>query len=212
MPSETDLANLALSHIGARRIRDYQSEESVEARAARLHFPIVLDSLLARHPWNFGTRRVEVTIEEAPRPNREFPYAFTLPADCVRVLRLTRGDIDAPVSRFSVEGRTLLTHLADYELLYITRDCLAELDPLFIDAFTLTLASRLASDVAADPTLKQSLLQQIEQLHLPAATNADARATNSGENFGPRTILARSHLVGSRFSSRNANIYRPTLP
>jgi hypothetical protein len=325
---KTTLTNIALGHLGARRIEDYATDNTVEARAARIHFDITFRALLRRHQWSFGVRRQKYAVTSIPpvpatlaiagliltattpgaigntlqatttiddsvardsitilitdglititsgdqyntgpdapatlaqiiafiqsdptlpftaaldedtadptdpltpqplddftggidelHPNRsdssEYPLTFTLPADSVRLIRLATADVHNPIRTFSIEGRALLTHTAPFELVYLTEDCLDELDPLFIDAFTLTLASKLAADVAADPQLKQSLLQQIEALHLPAATGADAKETHSGENFGPRALASMSALVQSRYSTRNASIYRPTLP
>jgi hypothetical protein len=322
--TRTDLANIALSHLGARRLTDLDTDTSVEARSALLHFDLTFRSLLRRHQWNFGTKRLKledttipavpasltiagltitstvpgaagnniqattaidsvtnrdiiiltfnagiltitsgdqvntgpdtaatlaqvlVTADQFPgftfaiaqgsdptdlltaepldaftvgidtlTPNRslsaEFPFTFPLPADCVRLIRLASTDQHNPVRSFSIEGRHILTHAPSFELVYVTTDCLDDLDDLFIEAFTLSLASKLAGDVVADPALKSNFLAQIEQLHLPAAQGADAKEVKSGENFGPRALASMSGLVNARFRNDGRPPYTPTI-
>ncbi len=142
----------------------------------------------------------------------EFSHSYDLPADFIRLIRLATTDPHNPIRSFAIEGRRLLTNSPSFELVYISANCLDELDETFVDALTISLASKIAADVAADPQLKQSLLAQLESLHLPAATNADAKEVASGENFGPRALASMSSLVQARFATRNSSIQRPTLP
>ena len=151
-------------------------------------------------------------IHPSRSTSREFPYIFDLPSDFVRLIRLATTDVHNPVREFEIAGKKLLTHAPEFQLVYISANCLDDLDDLFIDAFTLSLASKLAGDVTADPGLKQSFLTQLEQLHLPAAQNADAKEVKSGENFGPRALASMSGLVNARFRSDGRPPFYPTLP
>lgn len=215
--TRTDLTNIALSLIGARRIDDLETSTTVEARSARIHFDLTFRSLLRRHQWSFGTRRHRIPqpdteLEDFESDSNEFAYAFPLPEGFVRLIRLATTDIHNPVRHYNIEGKFILTDSPAFELVYVSSDCLDDLDDLFVEAFTLSLASKLAGDVVADPGLKQSFLQQLEQLQLPAATSVDAKEVKSGENFGPRALASMSALVNARFRSDGRPPYTPGLP
>lgn len=54
--TQLEVANLALSKIGAKRITDLNAG-SVEAQSCKLHLATVIDDLLRRHHWNFAIAR-----------------------------------------------------------------------------------------------------------------------------------------------------------
>lgn len=209
--TKTDIANMALAEIGARRISDYTSDATVESRACHLHLDHVVDTLLRRHQWNFATARVALTAAAAPAC--EWEAAWTLPSDLVRLIRVVSGDVDNPIRQFAIEGRLLLTYAcAALHLVYVSNAAaVASWDSLFVDAVVYKLASVIASDVAKSPTAQQACIQKLESLALPAAQTADAREVLSGENFGPRQLASMSALVRSRFAYGARPPFVPTL-
>ena len=197
----TDIANLALSNIGARRLTALDTDTSEEAKSARLHFTHQRDTLLRRHPWSFATRRAACTV--AATPASEWDAAWTLPADCVRLLRIVGESPANPERDFAIEGRLILANghdaTATLPIVYISNAAaVTEWDPLFCDALSWLLAARIAQDVAHDPALVESCLQKYQRLALPDAAKADAREVLSGENFGPRTLASLSSLIRAR--------------
>lgn len=174
-------------------------------------------SLVSTTPLFDGTAPVEFAAPAflaggSEPPSTEWQFSFALPPDFVRLVRLATTDPHNPIRSFTIEGRSILTDTPEFEIVYISDDVLDDLDDLFIDAFTMSLASKLGGDVLADPNLKQSLLAQIEQLHLPAAQNVDAKEVASGENFSPRALASMSALVRSRFQGDGRPPFIPTLP
>ncbi|MEI7910773.1 MAG: hypothetical protein WCK77_14140 [Verrucomicrobiota bacterium] len=210
--TKTDVANMALAEIGARRITDYTSDATVESRACHLHLDHVADTLLRRHQWNFATARVELVAASAPLFG-EWDAAWTLPADLVRLIRITSGDVDNPLRSYAIEGRLLLTKTyTTLGIVYVTNAApVAAWDSLFVDAVTYKLAATIAADVAQNPTLQAACLQKLESLALPAAQTADAREVLSGENFGPRQLASMSGLVNARFNGSGRPPYIPTV-
>ncbi|WP_338285174.1 hypothetical protein [Luteolibacter sp. LG18] len=55
--TKTEISNLALSRLGARRVVDVDADTTPEARSCALHFNVVRDDLLRRHHWNFALAR-----------------------------------------------------------------------------------------------------------------------------------------------------------
>lgn len=213
--STTQLANLALSELGARRIASLDSDTSTEAESCNLHFEHCRDSLLRRHQWSFATERVALS-ELSDVPIKEWAAAWQLPTDCVRLIRVVSAANDAaiPTNSFTIEGRKLLTTDDDAKtIVYISNAVpIGEWDALFVEAMTYALAARIANDVTQNPGAAQAATQKLEALALPTAQTADAREVLSGENYGPRHAAARSQLVQARYRNDGRAAYSPTLP
>lgn len=198
--SKTQLCNLALAELSARRINSIDADETVEAKACRLHFDHVVDTLLRRHQWSFASARKTLS-QVSGFTSTEWATAWQLPSDFVRLIRIPSGDPHAPIRSFAIEGRHLLVSGLDtVEILYVSNAVpIPYWDVLFIDAVKFSLAAAIAGDVSKNPDLADRATTKLQQLALPAAQTADAREVGSGENFGPRALAAKSGLVAARF-------------
>lgn len=200
--SETEIANLALSEIGARRIASIDSDTSAEAVACRTHFDHCRDTLLRRHPFSFANRAVALSASAtAPVASVEWDTAWVLPGDLVRLIRVVGQDMDLPEQRFEIHGRYLHTlNLSSLTIVYVTNDVpVNEWDSLFVDAMRFKLAASIAGEIAVSPEAGARALTALEQLALPDAARVDAQEVASGENRTPRRVAARSGLVRARF-------------
>jgi hypothetical protein len=208
MLSPTDVCNLALAKLGARRINDIASDETAEAKSCRLHFPMIRDGLLRRHQWSFATARATLS-RLAEDPPTEWSGAWQVPADLVRLVRIVGASPQNPVKAFALEGRRLLTRgSTEVSIVYISNAVpVGEWDSLFVDAVRLSLAAAIAGDVTQNPALAQNALRELEALALPAAQTADAREVLSGENMGPATVASMSALVNARLRANGRPIY-----
>lgn len=207
--SRTEIANLALAYLGARRINSYASDETTEAKAVRLQFDLAVDTLLRRHQWNFATARKTLS-RLTEDPPIEWDSAWQLPADFIRLIRIPSPDRDRPHNRFAIEGKTILVSALEVvQIVYVSNAVpIPEWDDLFVDALKLKLAASIAGDVTQNPDFAARATQELESLALPTAQTANAREVASGENMGPRQLAARSSLVNSRrsgFSSGYSN-------
>lgn len=86
----TDLSNLALSRLGARRLVSFDDDTTTEAKSCRLHLEQVRDALLRRHQWDFATTSAAL-VAAVDAPLSEYETAWEMPADCVRIIRLSSG-------------------------------------------------------------------------------------------------------------------------
>lgn len=101
MTTETDVANLALSHVGTRATIASLAENSPEARACSRFFAHCRDETLAATWWNFARATASLTLLKAapgtpefvgsvvplwtdsyPAPPWQYEYAY--PADCIK--------------------------------------------------------------------------------------------------------------------------------
>lgn len=211
MNSKTDLCNLALAELGARRITSYESETTVEAKACRLHLDHIIDTLLERHQWNHATKSIALS-KLATVPNPEWTAAYQIPGDFIRLIRISTGSSFNSLQNFSLEGRNILTTgtASTLPILYVSNNVpVPQWPPLFVDSVVYKLAAKIAGDVTQNPALADSALNKLESLALPVAQTADARQTLSGENFGPTHIAAQSPLVAARFRTGGLAPYLP---
>jgi len=212
----TDIANLALSEIGARQLTDIETDTTEEGKACRQFYTITRDSLLRSYQWNFATKRAELTSTTAP--TTEWTSAWTLPSDHVRLIRIVGEDPSNPVRKFALEGRKLLVTGVDaatehINIVYVCNSAaITDYDSLFIEALVFKLASKIARRITEDMSMENDVLTKFNNLALVAATNADAREVASGENFGPQSLISQSNLVRSRFGSRSGVSYSPQPP
>lgn len=142
MASQTDIANLALAHVGDHVITSIDDADDAAARKMKAAWDITRDAVLADHPWNFALRRASLAAD-LTAPAFGWQRGFTLPSDpyCLRVLAITsyEGDAGEP---FKVEGRTILTDaVAPLPVTFIARVTDTELwSPSFVTAMGLRLA------------------------------------------------------------------------
>jgi len=59
--TKTQIANLAISHIGGRLLTDVDSDSTQEAIIIRAWFDAARDEFLRSYPWNFSTKRSRLT-------------------------------------------------------------------------------------------------------------------------------------------------------
>lgn len=172
--SETDIANLALGHLGEGSIQSMDGD-TMPARACALHYDSNRDATLRAHRWNFAVTRVELS-ELADAPLFGWEHQFELPGDCLRVLEFNdseEGDwITAP---YIIEGRKLLTDADTAELVYVKRVTdVSQFDSLFVEALALRLAVKLTESIRGTTGKTAELTEAYERLVAPLARRIDA--------------------------------------
>lgn len=144
MASVSDICNMALSHVGSdTTITSIAPPDgSVEAGHCARFYPIVRREALESHSWTWNKTRA--TLSETTNPSDIWTYAYALPSDCLKPLRVLRRALvvdmltylgystSGPVvtadelqqwtergsALFEVEGQVLLTHEPEAVLLY----------------------------------------------------------------------------------------------
>lgn len=190
MSSEIDIANLALTRLGEPTITSL-SASSKGAQLCKLHYPRLRDAMLRAHPWNFAIKRAELSLS-ADTPAFEFDYAFTLPSDCLKVIR-TRWDAEATQGvEYRIEGRKLLCNEETAAIEYVARVTdTTQFDDLFVDL----LAHRLAAEMAKSITDDSGLIKGLWEIY--QAKLAEARTTDATEGT-PRDVVDASDWALAR--------------
>jgi hypothetical protein len=174
----TDICNVALGMIGQNFITALD-DGTHTANQCKLFFEPARDACLRDHLWNFAQKRA--ILAQTTAPAAQWSYAYQLPADCLRMIAL---NAEAGLE-WAVEGRTVVADAPSATILYVAKvDDVNLWDALFIDAFTVLLASKLALAVAHDAAYSTELLK-LYNLRL-----ADAKAVDGQEQGVPDPLGA----------------------
>lgn len=166
--SVVDICNSALQRVGATTILSI-SDNSPEARACSVAYDSNRRDELRKFKWNFAIKR-EVLAPDATAPAFDFTYAFSLPSDCLRVLRPATTDLD-----WQVEGRKILTNDSNtLKLRYISDVTDATVfDPSFYNVVAAALSLDLVERLTQSNVKKQLLVKDYDDA-VTAAKRANA--------------------------------------
>lgn len=149
MASSTEIANLALSHLGSgKEISNLETERSDEASAMRRYYSIALSTALKDYPYSFcNVIETLALVEESP--NDEWAYSYRYPTDCLKPIRILSGfRNDSRQTRIpykigkDASGKLIYTDQSEAELEYTQRVT----DPSkFPDDFIMALSFLIAA-------------------------------------------------------------------
>jgi len=169
--TETDVANMALSRLGEKRISAI-SENSPSAISCRTHYEAVRDSLLRAHPWNFAAARASLSATDTPA--FKWAYAYTLPADFLRLSTFNGIEAAMATADYRIEGGELLTDEETAKITYVRQVTdPTQFDSLFVEVIVFRLASAIAMDVTSEPS-KRDEMEQLAAFRLSSASFVDA--------------------------------------
>jgi len=110
--SQVGIVNLSLIKIGAKRITA-MTEDSESAIVANTIWQYIRDEVLAAKDWRFAKTRVALA-KNATAPAYAFDYAYTLPADFLRIARQDKSDASVfPSGLYSEDSTTGMIYLND---------------------------------------------------------------------------------------------------
>ena len=179
--------NGALTELGADLLA-VPTEDTSRQRALSAQWERVRKSELRAHGWKCAMLRLNVAADVA-KPDFEFAYQYTLPAECLRVWRV--GEKSEGIA-WTLQGRSLLTdHGSPLRLLYV-RDLedIGKWDANLVDAVTYRLAAATCRRItgAAD------LLGELEKKY--GRSIALARTASAMEDFAE--TFEASDMLASR--------------
>ena len=93
MASVVDICNSALNLLGASTITAL-TDDSKNARLCNQRYEPVRNRIFRSHAWNCLTKRVQLA-QDSSAPVVEYSYQYTLPSDCLRVLKIHTGVTDS---------------------------------------------------------------------------------------------------------------------
>lgn len=163
MASQVDIANRALTKLGAARIISF-GDDNKQARAVSSMFDIVRDAELRSHIWSFSVRRTSLAAL-ITTPAWGFQFEYQIPSDCLRILMVNDvyGGPDmsdyrnAPTADYSLEGNKILTDIGSpLKLRYISRvQDTTQWDSMFVEAMACRLAMEMAEDLTQSNTKRE---------------------------------------------------------
>ena len=200
MASDTEICNLALSHLGiGKEIASLETEKSQEAASCRRFYTTALDATLRDYPWAFATKIATLALVEE-EPNDEWLYSYRYPTDCLFIKRILSGlKEDTRQSRVVYRvlsdsaGKLIYTNYenADMEYTYRVTD-----SNIYPSDFTLALSFRLAYYIApqitaGDPFKLRSEVMQAYMLELGKARSNNNNEEQDAEDQESEFIRAR---------------------
>ena len=193
MASIVDICNGALNQLGATTILSL-TEDSKNARLCNARYTQVRDALFRSHPWNCLQKRIEIAAD-TDTPAWGFSSQYTLPSDCMRLLRILDFD-----SNYKVEGRKILSNASSMKILYVSRVT----DPNEYDELLReTLSAALAADIAYAVTSSNPTASNMYKLFQDKLKDARFVDSTEGQNLNPEKgmadVIGADTFINSRF-------------
>ena len=180
MASVVDIANSALNLLGASTISAL-TDYSKNARLCNQRYEPVRNRVFRSHAWNCLTKRVQLA-QDTTAPVVEYSYAYTLPSDCLRVLKIHTGVTDSIASdiNYKVEGRKVKTNEGTVYLVYVALVTDPnEYDVYLQEAISHQLAADIAYAVTNNATLADNYMDRADE-RLREARFIDATENSLG--------------------------------
>lgn len=154
----TALANLALARIGQPPLASIDEDTTVAAQVRALLDPVIR-RVQADYPWPELTTRVSPDVALDGVADADGAYRYSLPSDCLRVLRLTGG------WPWLLEGLYLCTRVLDPEVVYVRY----EPDPSLwqaplSSAVAASLAVAIVTPISQSDSLRDRLLAEYQDI------------------------------------------------
>mgnify|MGYP003974703555 FL=1 len=193
MASTVDICNGALNQLGATTILSL-TEDSKNARLCNSRYTQVRDGLFRTHPWNCLQKRVELAADTTA-PAWGFSYAYTLPADCLRLLKILDYD-----SNYKVEGRKILSNASSMKILYIGRITDPnEYDELLRETLSASLAADIAFAVTSNNTTATNMYNLFQDKLKDARFVDSTEGQNVDQDLGMADVIDAGTFINSRF-------------
>lgn len=204
MASEVSICNNALMQLGSEDLLTALTDDTTPGRACNAMYEICRDEVLTRFAWNSAMKQAELAAL-VETPVWGYTYAFQLPSDCLRVVRVSAstGSWDpylhsghagwtswTPLS-WKKFGRKLYANSSPLYIAYVAQITDPnDMDPALRDAISAYLAAKIAYKITGSRTKEESMKQWWRE------TVDEAMATNSLE--GSSEELSSPHLITVR--------------
>ncbi len=179
MASTVDICNSALNMLGGATIISL-TENSKNGRLCNQRYEPVRDAIFRSHPWNCLIKRTDLAAN-TETPNFQWKFQYTLPADCIRVLRTENSNLSNE-EQYRIEGRNLLTDQSTIKIQYVAKITdTTKYDTLLIE----TISARLAAELCYPITQSSTLMDRMFALYdakLKEARFADATEGSSDDD------------------------------
>lgn len=161
--TRTQIANMALGHIGTYRINAY-TEDSNEAVAVREVYERVKLDLLASAPWDFAIDQQQLGRVGAT-PVTRYTYAYNKPTNWLRTVALSEySDMGIPLLEYRDIAGTIQTNAEYVFMEYVSSAAGEEVFSVpFVTAFTFGIAVECCKKINASDQQKDYLAKQFDR-------------------------------------------------
>ncbi len=191
--TKVNILNMALDYVGQAPISSIDPASSRLETVVARHYDPVRRALLREYMWNFAKARA--VLARSGTPEFDYTDAFTLPADCVRVISITDSNGIVDLLDYDIQGRDLYIDAGGATALYLryVKDTeeISEFDPIFVQLLALRLALKLAYRLS----LKKGLVDQLSALIGAEEIKA---VTIDGQERPPKIARRRSDWLSAR--------------
>lgn len=179
MPSDVEICSAALIELGSPPFTSFaEASERDDVLTVSIKYPLLRNSILAKHDWTFASKREKLT-REATAPASGWKYSFVLPPARMRggwINLYNDSSVDArPISHYRIEGTKVLANDEELWAVYAYQAPEGNWPEWFVHFMTKALASECAMAVTDQANLKATLRE---------------------EAFGPPTDEGRGGLFG----------------
>lgn len=169
--SQVEICNQALTQLGASPIINI-NDDTTEGRLCKLHYQLVLDSLLEAASWSFATITQELPSNlEAPLP--PFTTKYLIPSHMLRVLEASKDSDFGKINttNWQIEGEYIVSNSSQLFVRAIVNNITTSaFTPAFTKAFITMLAAAMALAITQSASIEQAKLAEGGNLLQIAAT------------------------------------------
>lgn len=180
------ICNAALVLVGADRIDTFE-DETREAEVAGILYPIILDDLLTRNPWNFAVKQSAALNRLDEVPEFDYAYAYQLPPDCIEVVKLESADA------FEIDDDKLLTSAEEAKISYKQRPNESSFKPQFVRMLISELCSEFAVSLGEDASKGKLYEGRAEKQETKARHTDSKQKTTQGPRQSNFSLLTVRH-------------------
>lgn len=179
MSSDVDLANDALTMLGAGRIISFD-DDTTQAKALKQVYQTAVDAVLQSYPWSEALVRTELP-QLVATPEYGYAYKYQIPVSprCLRILEVYNPSNRSEKDRDWMKiGDKLLSDLKSVQVTYVSSIDASQMQPLLRQAIASYLAYTLAY------TLLQSNSVQTQMFQIYKTRLEEARIVANLETVG----------------------------
>ena len=164
MASTVDICNSALNLLGASTISAL-TDDSKNARLCNQRYEPIRNRVFRSHAWNCLHKRVQLA-QNSTAPVVEYSYAYALPSDCLRILKVHNGTTDSIASSIDckLEGRNIVTDEGTIYAIYIALITDPnEYDVYLQESISHQLAADICYAVTNNATLAKNYMERADE-------------------------------------------------
>jgi hypothetical protein len=204
--TQTDIANLALSHLGDRRINDIEDTNDTNAEIVADNYLHAVDFVFESHEWRWALKQAQLALLPTT-PVVRYAYQYSLPSHFARLANLSDSALMYPLSdEWDIIDQKLMTNLGVAYCEYVSSHWDESIWPAFFaEPVSVKLAALCAPRVSHSLSSRADLEDKFIKQILPAARVTDSQWQPARKRF------IRSEWRQQRFARGPRNRPRPDI-